>query len=211
MDFSQLIRKRRACHHFQANRSIPKEVLEAIVEETALTPSGYNAQPWEFVILQDPERLKKLKEIAFDQKHLEHASAVVVVLADTHIGRNVERLLDDWIKYGYMLEEERPAYHNSIAKNRSFEKRKQMALRSTMMACMTLLLSAENQGLASCPMMGFSQWQLEEFLGLPDDRVIALMVALGYEEEGKALPRLPRKSPDELIHWETFTNKEDPV
>lgn len=69
---------------------------------------------------------------------------------------------------------------------------------------MTLIYSAENAGLATCPMMGFSQHELEAFLNLPSDRVVALMIALGYEDEGKALPRLPRKKIEEMVHWEEF-------
>ena len=52
--------------------------------------------------------------------------------------------------------------------------------------------------------MGFVQPELEEFLKIPNDRIIALMIALGYEEKGKALPRLPRKKVEEMVHWEGF-------
>ena len=124
MDFPGLIQKRRACHHFLPNRAIPKETIEQIIEQTSLTPSGYNAQPWEFIAITSPERLKKLKEIAFNQAHLEQASAVIVVLGDMNIGRNVDQLLKDWVRLWYCTPDEVPAYRNSIAKTRSEEKRR---------------------------------------------------------------------------------------
>lgn len=204
MDFLELIKNRRACHHFLPNKTIPKKLIEQIIEQTSLTPSGYNAQPWEFVLIQDKKRLQKIQEIAFDQAHLENASAIIVVLGDMNIGRNVDQLLDDWLKLGYCTPEEIPAYRNSIAKNRSPEKRRDMALRNSMLASMTLIYAAENAGLATCPIMGFSQHQLEAFLNIPEDRVISLMIALGYEDKGKQLPRLPRKKVEKMLHWEEF-------
>lgn len=204
MEFSELIKKRRACHHFIPGKAISKEDLLKMVEEAGLSPSGYNAQPWEFILVTEQERISKIQEIAFDQDHVKDASCVAIILADTFIGRNVDQLLEDWLEHGYCTPEEIPAYKNSIAKNRSFDKRKQMALRNTMLACMTFMLSAENLGYATCPLMGFSQWQLEEYLKVPDDRVVALMVAIGYEDEGKEKTRLPRKNTENIIHWEEF-------
>lgn len=204
MEFSKLIKKRRACHHFIPGKEIPKDHLVKMVEEAGLSPSGYNAQPWEFVIVTEPARIKEIQEIGFDQKHLENASAIAVVLADTEVGRNVDQILKDWLELGYCTEEEIPAYKNSIAKKRSPEKREKMALRNTMLACMTFIYSAENMGYATCPLMGFSQWKLEEFLNIPEDRKIALMIAIGFEDEGKENKRLPRKSADDIIHWESF-------
>jgi len=209
MDFIDLLKKRRACHDFQPHRQIPKKLIEELVEQTSLTPSGYNAQPWEFVMVTQPERLKKIKEIAFDQAHLEHASGVMVVVGDMEIGRNVDQLLGDWLRLGYCAQEEIPAYRNSIAKKRSPEKRRDMALRNSMLAAMTFIYAAENAGLATCPMMGFSQHELQAYLKIPDDRVVGLMIALGYEDSGKALPRLPRKGVGEVLHWEGFGGSDE--
>ncbi len=204
MDFIDLVKKRRACHHFLPGKSMPDEDIETMIECAALSPSGYNAQPWEFIVVREKENLAKVQEIAFKQEHIKDASAVIVVLADLVIGRNVEKILADWLKFGYCTEDELPAYRNSIAKNRSKDKRKTMGLRNAMLAAMTLIYAAEDMGYATCPIMGFSQWQLEDFLKIPEDRVVALMVAVGFEDEGKENQRLPRKSVTEMMHWEKW-------
>lgn len=205
MEFFELLKKRRACHHFQAGRPIPDSDLKEMIQWAGLAPSGYNAQPWEFILIREPENLKKVSEIAFNQPHLKNVSALVVVLADMEIGRNVDRLLQDWLNFGYISEEEIPVYRNSIAKNRSPEKKKQMGLRNAMLSAMTFILSAENMGYATCPVMGFSQLELEAHLKIPEDRLIALMIAVGYPDSDKEeRPRLPRKSLEELCHWEEF-------
>lgn len=206
MEFSELIKKRRACHNFLPNSKIKKQDILKIVEETNLTPSGYNAQPWEFIIIQKKENIKQLQEIAFDQPHLKNAAAIIIILGDSKIGRNVDQLLADWLQYGYCTKEEIPVYKNSIAKNRKPERLKKMALRNAMLAAMTLIYSAENLGYDTCPIMGFSQKDLEEHLKIPEDRVIALMVAIGKNDHSKENPRLPRKSPESVIHFERYTN-----
>lgn len=204
MDFIDLLKKRRACHHFLPDKKISDQDLKDIIENTSLTPSGYNAQPWEFVIIRKKENISKIQEIAFKQKHIKDASAIIVVLGDMFIGRNVEKILDDWLKHNYCTENELQAYRNSIAKNRSPEKRKQMALRNAMLAAMTLIYAAENKGYATCPIMGFSQHQLEDYLKIPEDRTIALMIAIGHEDPGKENKQLPRKTVEEMVHWERF-------
>lgn len=204
MEFIKILNRRRACHNFLKGKKIPDGDYEEMIRRTSLTPSGYNAQPWEFVVVRDEKNIQAVQEIAFGQEHIGDCSGLVVVLADLEIGRNVEAILADWLEYGYCNEEEVQAYRNSIAKKRSPEKRKMMAIRNAMLAAMTLIYVAEDMGYATCPIMGFSPWQMEEFLELPEDRVVALLVAVGYRDEGKEKERLPRKSVEEMLHWEKF-------
>lgn len=204
MDFFDLIQQRRSCHHFTPGKKLPREDLLKIVECAGLSPSGYNAQPWEFLIVEGEENLQALSEIAFDQSHIKDASAAILVLADVEIGRNVEEILQDWLRLGYCTEEELPAYRNSIAKKRSPEQREKMALRNATLAAMTLIFAAENLGYGTCPMMGLSPHKLEQHFQIPSDRKLALLVLIGFPEREKELPRLPRKPIDKLIHWNKF-------
>ena len=203
MNFKELIEKRRACHNFLPNQTIPRADLKEIIRQTSYTPSGYNAQPWEFIIIE--KNIEKIQKIAFDQPHLKNAAAIIIVLGDTKIGRNVDHLLKDWLDHGYCTEEEIPAYKNSIAKNRKPEVLEKMALRNAMLAAMTLIYAAEDLGYDTCPIMGFSQHELETALKIPNDRIIGLMIAIGKNDHKKEPSRLPRKTPQELIHWETFS------
>jgi nitroreductase len=208
MDFKKLLEKRRACHSFKKGVKIPDADLKEMISQTALTPSGYNAQPWEFIIIREEQNIERMGEIAFSQPHVKDASAIIIVLGDSIIGRNVDPLLEDWLKFGYCTKEEIPVFRNSIAKNRQPEKLKKMALRNAMLAAMTLIYAAEDMDYATCPIMGFSQKDLEAELSIPEDRVIALMIAIGEMDPKNQKPRLPRKSSGEMIHWENFKNSE---
>ena len=199
-----IIKKRRSIHNFIENTSIPKKDIIKLIKGVSYTPSGYNAQPWSFVVIENKKRMKDIQSIAFDQKHVSKASAIIIVLGDTNIGRNAEVLLKDWVKFGYCTEKEVPAYMNSFCKNRSEQKKREMCIRNVSMAAMNLLLIAEDMGLATCPMMGFNQPKLIEYLELPIDIIPVLMVAIGYEDQGKEKPQLPRKHIEEILHFEEY-------
>ena len=206
MDFKEILQKRRACHSFDPNAVVEDEDLRKIIEDTALTPSGYNVQPWEFVVVREKENIAKMSEIAYNQKHVKDASAVIIVLGDTFIGRNADKVTQEWVENGYLADEKAHSFKASISKERDFAKLEGMALRNSALAAMTLILAAENAGYATCPMMGFSQLEMRKFLEIPKDRVITLMVAIGKNGPREVLKRLPRKSFEELVYFEKFQN-----
>jgi nitroreductase len=80
MNVFEALKTRRSIHNYIPNKKIPKEDFKKIFDVVRYTPSGYNAQPWEFVVIEDQEKKKKLQEIAFNQKHVADASAVICVL-----------------------------------------------------------------------------------------------------------------------------------
>jgi nitroreductase len=203
MDFSKIVQKRRACHYFKPDVKIPQEHWQQIFHETSLSPSGYNLQPWEFILIQDQQNIQKISEIAYNQKHVQNASGIVIALADTNIARNADRISQEWVDHNYLAPEKAHSFKASLTKERPKEKNDIMALRSTLLACMTLIYSAENLGYATCPMMGFRQLQMKKHLEIPDDRKIALMIAIGKQAK-EPLPRLPRKRFEELVHLEVF-------
>jgi len=54
------------------------EIIRAGLE----APSGYNIQPWRFVVVRDAEQKKRLRQAAFGQPKVEQASAVIVACGD---------------------------------------------------------------------------------------------------------------------------------
>ena len=56
--FLELVQKRRSIRSLKAD-PIPDEQVDKVIEAARFAPSGFNLQPWEFVIVKDAE-LKKL-------------------------------------------------------------------------------------------------------------------------------------------------------
>ena len=55
MDFLQLVASRQSDRAYDMTRPVEPEKLERILEAARLAPSACNAQPWKFVVINDPE------------------------------------------------------------------------------------------------------------------------------------------------------------
>ena len=202
MNFSQLCQQRRSVHHYLPNKTIEQNLWSKVFELVRLTPSGYNAQPWEFLVIEDMKRREHLQSLSFGQKQITEASAVVLVLGDANIGRRSKETMADWVKYGHAKVESAATYQASMEKERSLNQRKMMARRSTCLAAMTFMYACQYYGLATCPMMGFEQQKVAKWLALPEDIFPVMMITVGYEDESKRLERLPRREIEDFVHWE---------
>ncbi len=58
------------------------DVIRKVVEAGRLAPSAHNDQPWEFVIINEKERLKKMSEYCISGRFISEVSFAVVVLTD---------------------------------------------------------------------------------------------------------------------------------
>jgi len=78
MDALEAIRKRRSVRKYTGD-PIPVEDLRKIVDAGRLAASGYNRQPWDFIIVTDRGMIEKLK-VAADW--MKEAAAVIAVVID---------------------------------------------------------------------------------------------------------------------------------
>ena len=65
MDFEALQATRESCRVY-SDRPVPRETLAHLVDVARLAPSGCNAQPWRFIIIDEPEARAKLIEALDD-------------------------------------------------------------------------------------------------------------------------------------------------
>src|SRR5580700_6904145 len=93
---SQAIEERRATPSFDGS-PIPAEDLRQILNAGLQAPSGYNMQPWRFVVVQSAEQKKKLRAASYNQGKVEEASAVIVACGDADGWR---RDLDLMLEHG---------------------------------------------------------------------------------------------------------------
>jgi nitroreductase len=78
MDALEAIRKRRTVRNF-TGAAIPRADLETIVDAGRLAASGYNRQPWDFIVVTDRGMIEKLKIAA---QWMEKAGAIIAVVLD---------------------------------------------------------------------------------------------------------------------------------
>ncbi|MHB8918302.1 MAG: nitroreductase family protein [Desulfocucumaceae bacterium] len=62
----EAIRNRRTVREFQAD-PVPIEHIRLMVEAATLAPSGYNRQPWKFILIQDPQLKARMAQEVRDK------------------------------------------------------------------------------------------------------------------------------------------------
>src|SRR5271156_4934778 len=94
---SRAIAERRASPSFDA-RPIPEADLLRILQAGLQAPSGYNLQPWRFIVVRSPEQKKKLRAASFNQAKVEEASVMIVACGDADGWRSGD--LDEMLRLG---------------------------------------------------------------------------------------------------------------
>ena len=79
MDALEAIRKRRSVREYTGDE-IPREDLEKIVDAGRFAPTGWNKQPWDFIVITDVEMIQKLKIVA---QWMDKAGAIIAVVLDS--------------------------------------------------------------------------------------------------------------------------------
>ncbi len=198
MEFKDLVASRRSAHNFKPDFKVNKKTWHELLEYVRNTPSGYNAQPWSFQLLQAEDEIADLYKICLNQEIVKTAGNLVVVIGDVDFGRHeADRILEEWQEYRGLTPEKAAGLKSSLEKEREMWKKREMVIRNASLAAMTFLYAAEDLGLAACPMMGVRQLDLKRYLNLADNELPIIVIALGKSggDEGE---RLPRKSVEEI-------------
>ncbi len=84
---------RRSVRQFETGKKIPHSDIEDLLKIAMYAPSGYNRQPWEFVVVEDEAMKEKIMALHSHASFLKDASAAIIVCGDT------QRHLDDnfWV------------------------------------------------------------------------------------------------------------------
>lgn len=209
MDILDSIKNRRSINFFEPNKEIPEDLLKSLLEVANLAPSSFNLQPWKVVVVKDPDRKKILRNCAFDQPKVEEASVILIIIADpVALEENLERVFDSWESLGYMKPEMRDVYKNMVYQLQGEPtsiKRKFFAIKNTALFAMNLMIAARGFGLETHPMDGFEEECIKKEFNIPDDKIIPMIVALGYLKDGiELLPRAFRRSLEDFVKNETY-------
>ena len=81
MDVFEAIRTMQAVRQYQ-DRPVSEDVLRQVLEAGRLTASGMNAQPWHFIVVQDPETLRQLGALAKSGPYIAGAPVAIAVAVD---------------------------------------------------------------------------------------------------------------------------------
>ncbi|MBN2412137.1 nitroreductase family protein [candidate division KSB1 bacterium] len=81
MDLFDAINTRTCVRKYQ-DRSVPKDVLEKLVDAGRRAPSAHNKQPWEFVIITNDETKSNIAALTDYGQFIQNAPACIVVFCE---------------------------------------------------------------------------------------------------------------------------------
>ncbi len=94
--FSQVVESRRSVRKF-TDKPIPPPVLDACIDLALIAPSSCNLQPWEFHVVQSPDKKAKLVEACMSQNAATTAQELIVVVARTNNWKKIAKLnIEQW-------------------------------------------------------------------------------------------------------------------
>jgi putative NAD(P)H nitroreductase len=209
MDVIQAIRDRRSINFFEAGREVPDDKLRELLELANLAPSSFNIQPWKVVVVRETERKKALRKCALDQAKAEEASVMLIIVADPKgLEENFERVLDRWQELGYLKPEMRETYKglaNKLYGPADSLQRKLLAVKNASLFAMNLMIAAKGLGLETHPMDGLDEDCIKREFGIPGDKSIPMLIALGYLKPGATiLPRAFRRRLEEFVKFDKY-------
>jgi nitroreductase len=179
------IERRRAARAFRPD-VIPDVILAEILRLGMRSPSGYNLQPWRFVVLREADSKEKLKACAFNQPQITQAPVVLICCGDRTVARPdyIESLIKMGMEQGAMNETYADVVRQQVPalfeNHPSFETVEAWTNRHTMLAVAHLIIVAKSYGVDSCPMEGFSSVQVKEAFKIPDPVDVCCLLCLGY-------------------------------
>ncbi|EKQ52660.1 MULTISPECIES: nitroreductase [unclassified Clostridium] len=186
MDVIQAIEERRSIRKFQ-DKTIPKDIIEKILELATKAPSGKNRQPWRFVVFQNSKKneLVNIMEDALNKYKKQSKSTGSFELSINSINEASAVIL---VFNAFSNFEEDYNHHRLLTD-----------IQSIGAAVQTLILAAQNFELGTLWICDIFHCDKEicSWLNRKDELVAA--VAIGYPNQ-KPYSR-PRKLLEEVIEW----------
>jgi nitroreductase len=176
---TETILERRATNSF-TDELVPDEYLDAILRLGGQAPSGYNFQPWRFVVVREAENRQRLQRVAFGQPKVGQAPVVIIAVG----------MKEEWKETaGEVLSE---GARRGAGSPDKVEQAKQGAVqfissldaamwvnRHTMIAVTTMMLVAEAYGFDTAPMEGFDAAGVKREFDIPAEGEVVALLAIG--------------------------------
>ena len=201
---TEVLLERRATTQFR-DEEIPAETLEAILRLALQAPSGYNFQPWRFVVVRDAENRKRLQGAAFGQAKVGQASAVVIALGMKEDWRRTadEVFREGAERGGGSIDKWQQGRDSAIGFIDGMQQLPVWVTRQTVIAFTALMLAAEAYGYDTAPMEGFVPDAVRSEFGIPEEAEVVALLAIGRAAEPDK-PYTGRLPLERVVYSERF-------
>ncbi|HVF57362.1 MAG TPA: nitroreductase family protein [Pyrinomonadaceae bacterium] len=180
---------RRATNQF-TDEEVPEEYLEAILQFGAQAPSGYNLQPWRFVVVRGAENRQRLQGAAFGQPKVGQAPVVIIFVGmKEEWKQTADEIFGEGAQRGAGNPETVEQYKQQAIGFISSMDAAMWVNRHTMIAFTTMMLVAEAYGFDTAPMEGFDAAAVKREFAIPEEGEVVGLLAIGRAKSpDKAYP-----------------------
>lgn len=165
-----------------SEKPVEKEKLNRCLEAARLAPSACNAQPWKFIVVDDPSIKNELADATSDR-----------FLPLNHFTRQAPVLIT--------LVMEKP---NITSKLGEMIKDKKFTLIDIGIVAEHFCLQAHAEGLGTCMIGWFNEKKVRRLLDIPSGVRPVLIITVGYPSPGKLRKKL-RKNTQDIISYNRYT------
>ncbi|QWD44576.1 NAD(P)H-dependent oxidoreductase [Polynucleobacter paneuropaeus] len=209
MSLIEKLQWRYATKKMDLSKVVPQEKLDQILEAIRLTASSSGLQPYEVLVITNPEIRTKIRAIANDQSQITDCSHLLVFAAwDTYTADRINQAFDMTEEIRNIKTETGNAYRQMLLKNypaRDPEVNFTHAAKQAYIGLGTALIAAAYEAVDSTPMEGFDPKALDEILDLKSQGLRSVvMLPLGYrkaDEDWLVNLKKVRRANDHFIRW----------
>ncbi|SJZ86783.1 nitroreductase family protein [Sediminibacterium ginsengisoli] len=177
---------------------VPEEKITAILEAARLAPTSSGLQPFEVIVISNPELKQQLLPIAKNQQQIVDSSHVLVFAAwDDYTKERIEEVFDRTAKERNVPSESMDMYRNMLLGlyvGRSADENFAHTARQAYIAFGLAIAAAAELKVDATPMEGFDSKALDELLGLDKKGLKSVtLLPLGYRDaDNDWLVNLPK-------------------
>jgi nitroreductase len=176
----QLIAKRQSVRAY-TNTPVEKEKLLRCIEAARLAPSACNAQPWKFIIIDNPEIKNKVADLTssklLSMNHFTKQAPlhVAVVREKANFTSGMGQILKD----------------------------KEYPLIDIGIAVAQFCLQATSEGLGTCILGWFQEKKVKKLLHIPKNKRLELIITVGYPAIDEIRQKV-RKTTDQILSYNEY-------
>jgi iodotyrosine deiodinase len=189
--------RRRTTRHF-SQKAVPREMIELAIKTANTAPSGAHLQPWQFVVIDKQSLKQNIREVCEEEEFKTYTERM-----SDEWRRDLAPLGTDWEKahitdapWIVVLFKERYQLKSDNTKKKHYYVEESVGI------CAGLFISAiHHMGLCTLTHTPNPMGFLSKLLNRPANETAVLLFPVGYPSDTAQVPRLNRKSLDDVVQW----------
>jgi len=176
-----LFKRRQSVRAYNPEIPVTDDIVMRCIEAARLAPSACNAQPWKFIVVNEPTLKEKLAECTsgglLPLNHFTHQAPVLIVVVreQANITSNLGQLV----------------------------KNKEFPLTDIGIATIQFCLQATVEGLGTCILGWFDEKKVKKLLNIPRSKRAELIITLGYPKINDIRNKI-RKPTEEIVSFNRY-------